>query len=311
MDPVTVAVVTFVFVGGSVFLGAGLLLRWIPAIRRERLRALAPEALTAGSILRWDAARAGWQQFAERLGRMVSPRDVTRLTKYRQRLAWAGYHDPRAVWILAGIKAGAALVFALVYPVAGVLSQRIMPNLLFYSIVLGGVGFLLPNLLLRSRIGRRQEAMVNALPEVLDLLTVCVEGGMGFDAALARVAEQPEARKSPLHQELQRMILEMRAGRQRQEALRALAYRCGIQEIATMVSVFIQTDRLGTSMGRTLRVHADTSREQRRQRAEERAYLAPLKMLFPTAIFLMPAFMLVAMGPPLLQILTVLSQAGK
>jgi tight adherence protein C len=107
------------------------------------------------------------------------------------------------------------------------------------------------------------------------------------------------------------MILEMRAGRQRQEALRALSNRCGTREIATMVSVFIQTDRLGTSMGKTLRVHADTSRVQRRQRAEERAQLAPLKMLFPTAVFLMPAFMLVAMGPPMLQILNVLTRSGR
>lgn len=310
MDPVSAAFLTFVFVGGSVVLGAGLLLRWIPAIRRERLRAPAPE-VAAGSILRWEAARAGWQRVAERLGRWAGPRDATRLSKYRQRLGWAGFHDPRAVWIMAGIKAAMAVGFALAYPLAGVLSQRVVPNLMLFSIVLASVGFLLPSLWVRHRIRARQEAMANALPEVLDLLTVCVEGGMGFDGALARVAEQPESRKSPLHQEIQRMILEMRAGRQRQEALRALAYRCGIQEIATMVSVFVQTDRLGTSMGRTLRVHADTSRVQRRQRAEERAYLAPLKMLFPTAIFLMPAFMLVAMGPPLLQMLTALNQAGK
>lgn len=310
MDPVSVALLTFVFVGGSVFLGAGLLLRWIPAIRRERLRAPAPE-VTPGSILRWEAARAGWQRIAERLGRWAGPRDATRLSKYRQRLAWAGFHDPRTVWIMTGIKAGMASGFALAYPLAGVLSQRIVPNLMLVSIVLASVGFLLPSLWLRHRIRGRQQAMANALPEVLDLLTVCVEGGMGFDAALARVAEQPESRKSPLHQEIRRMILEMRAGRQRQEALRALAYRCGIQEIATMVSVFVQTDRLGTSMGKTLRVHADTSRVQRRQRAEELAYLAPLKMLFPTALFLMPAFMLVAMGPPLLLMLTALRQAGK
>jgi tight adherence protein C len=310
MDPVSVALLTFVFVGGSVFLGAGLLLRWIPAIRRGRLRVPAPE-VTPGSILRWEAARAGWQRIAERLGRWAGPRDATRLSKYRQRLAWAGFHDPRTVWIMTGIKAGMASGFALAYPLAGVLSQRIVPNLMLVSIVLASVGFLLPSLWLRHRIRGRQQAMANALPEVLDLLTVCVEGGMGFDAALARVAEQPESRKSPLHQEIRRMILEMRAGRQRQEALRALAYRCGIQEIATMVSVFVQTDRLGTSMGKTLRVHADTSRVQRRQRAEELAYLAPLKMLFPTALFLMPAFMLVAMGPPLLLMLTALRQAGK
>ncbi|MGH7321135.1 MAG: type II secretion system F family protein [Candidatus Rokuibacteriota bacterium] len=310
MDPVSVAFITFVVVGGSVFAAAVLLLRWVPAVQRERLRAPAPEAAPS-SILRWETARAGWQRFVERLGRWAGPRDEARLFSYRQRLAWAGFHDPRAVWIMAGTKAGVALAFALAYPLAGAVTERVVPNLMFVSMALAVLGFLLPNLWLRRRTRARQEAIGNALPDVLDLLTVCVEGGMGFDAALARVSEQPEARKSPLHQEILRMILEMRAGRQRQEALRALAHRCGTQEIATMVSVFIQTDRLGTSMGKTLRVHADTSRVHRRQRAEERAYLAPLKMLFPTALFLMPAFMLVAMGPPLLQILTVLRQAGK
>ena len=310
MDSVSVALVTFFFVGGSVFLAAALLLRFLPAVQRERLRTPVPEAAPS-SILRWRAGRAGWQRVVERLGRMAGPRDEARVSKFRQRLAWAGFHDPRAVWILAGTKAGMALVFAIAYPLTGVLTQRVVPNLLMFSIALAGVGFLLPNLWLRRRIRARQEAIVNALPDVLDLLTVCVEGGMGFDAALARVAEQPESRKSPLHQEIMRIILEMRAGRQRQEALRGLADRCGAREITTMVSVFIQTDRLGTSMGKTLRVHADTSRVQRRQRAEERAQLAPLKMLFPTAIFLMPAFMLVAMGPPLLQILNVLTRAGR
>jgi tight adherence protein C len=134
---------------------------------------------------------------------------------------------------------------------------------------------------------------------------------MGFDAALSRVAEQPEAKNSALHQELRRMIQEMRAGRPRQEALRALADRCGVQEVNAMVSVFIQTDRLGTSMGKTLRVHADSSRIERRHRAEARAYVAPLKMIFPTALFLMPAFMLVAMGPSLLKIMAALSRAGR
>jgi tight adherence protein C len=310
MDPVSIALMTFVVVGGSVFVAAVVLLRVLPAVQRERLRAPVPEAAPS-SILRWATGHAGWQRFVERLGQWAGPRDEARLSKYRQRLAWAGFHDPRAVWILAGTKVGMALAMALAYPLIGMLSQRVMPNLMVISIGLAAVGFILPTLWLRRRIRARQEAIGNALPDVLDLLTVCVEGGMGFDAALARVAEQPEGRKSPLHQEILRMILEMRAGRQRQEALRALAERCGTRDIATMVSVFIQTDRLGTSMGKTLRVHADTSREQRRQRAEERAYLAPLKMLFPTALFLMPAFMLVAMGPPLLMILTFLLQAGK
>ena len=310
MDALSVALIAFVAVGGSMFLSSVLLLRWWPALRRERLTAPIPEASPA-TILRWQTARAGWQRVVERLGRMAAPKDGARLSKHRQRLAWAGYHDPRAVLIFRGVKVAMALALGMAYPLVGLFTQRVAPNLFLYSVMLGAGGFFMPNLWLQRRAKARQESIVNALPDLLDLLTVCVEGGMSFDAALSRVAEQPEARKSPLHQELLRMIHEMRAGRPRPEALRALADRCGVQEVNAMVSVFIQTDRLGTSMGKTLRVHADSSRIERRHRAEERAYVAPLKMIFPTALFLMPAFMLVAMGPSLLKILAVLNRAGR
>ena len=309
MDALGFALIAFVVVGGSVFLSGALLLRWWPALRRERLMAPIPEASPA-TILRWQTARAGWQRVVERLGRVAAPKDGARLSKHRQRLTWAGYHDPRAVLVFRGIKVAMALALGLAYPLVGLFTQRIAPNLFLYAVMLGAGGFLVPNLWLHRRAKARQESIVNALPEVLDLLTVCVEGGMSFDAALARVAEQPESRKSSLHQELLRMIHEMRAGRPRAEALRALSDRCGVQEVNAMVSVFIQTDRLGTSMGKTLRVHADSSRIERRHRAEERAYVAPLKMIFPTALFLMPAFMLVAMGPSLLKIMAVLNRAG-
>ncbi|HZO42426.1 MAG TPA: type II secretion system F family protein [Methylomirabilota bacterium] len=309
MDALSSALIAFVVVAGSTFLSGALLLRWWPALRRERLMAPTPESGTA-TILRWQTAQAGWQRVVERLGRLAGS-DGTRLSKHRERLAWAGYHDPRAVLVFRGVKVAMALALGVAYPLVGIVAQRVAPNLLLYSVMFGTAGFFMPNLWLYRRAKARQEDVVNALPDMLDLLTVCVEGGMGFDAALSRVAEQPEAKNSALHQELRRMIQEMRAGRPRQEALRALADRCGVQEVNAMVSVFIQTDRLGTSMGKTLRVHADSSRIERRHRAEARAYVAPLKMIFPTALFLMPAFMLVAMGPSLLKIMAALSRAGR
>jgi tight adherence protein C len=178
------------------------------------------------------------------------------------------------------------------------------------SVVLGALGFTLPKTWLSRRIKARQEKIINALPDMLDLLMVCVESGMSFDSALTRVAEQPEGRRSPLHQEVLRLNLEIRAGRPRHEALRALANRCGVRDVSAMVSVFIQTDRLGTSISSALRVYAENARVKRRHRAEERAYLAPVKMIFPMILFLMPAFMLVAMGPALLGLLASLRAMG-
>ena len=300
MNPLTYAMVTFVVVLGVTLVSALIILRLWPAIGRDRLT----PATTAGgaeSILRFGTEPAtGLQRTIEKIGRNVIPKDTVRLTRYRTRLAQAGIHDPRGVAILWGAKLVCALVGLFAYPFFGFLVQRLLSNMLLISLACFAVGFLLPDFWLYNRIKERQRAILNTLPDVLDLLMVCVEAGLGFDSAVARVAEQEELERSPLHQELMRMHLEVRAGRPREEALRSLGDRCGIQEVRSMVSAFIQSDRLGTPLGKTLRVHAESARVQRRHRAEERASLAPLKMIFPTVLFLMPAFFLVAMAPSLL-----------
>ena len=134
---------------------------------------------------------------------------------------------------------------------------------------------------------------------------------MGLDAAVSRVAEEPEGRSSPLHQELMRTQLEIRAGRPRAEAFRALGDRTGVQDVKGLMGAFIQTDKLGTPLGKTLRVHADAARVQRRHRAEQQAHMAPLKMIFPTVMFLFPAFFLVTMAPALLNLLALFSALGR
>ena len=300
MNPLTYAVVTFFLVLGVTCITAMLVQRFWPAIRQERLSG-APAAGAAVSILRFDNQPASkLQRTIEKIGRNVVPKDSGRLTRYRTRLAQAGIHDPRGVTILWGAKLACALIGLFAYPFFGFLVQRLLSNMMLISLACFAVGFMLPDFWLYNRIKERQRAILNTLPDVLDLLMVCVEAGLGFDSAVARVAEQEELTRSPLHQELMRMHLEVRAGRPREEALRSLGERCGVQEVRSMVSAFVQSDRLGTPLGKTLRVHAESARIQRRHRAEERASLAPLKMIFPTVLFLMPAFFLVAMAPSLL-----------
>jgi tight adherence protein C len=245
----------------------------------------------------------------ERLGRRVGSTDARR-AGLRHKLIMAGFQDPRAVMVLMGAKIALAAGTGVSYMLYGLLVQRIVPNVLLVTAILTVVGFFLPDFWLRNRIKERQRAIVNFLPDLLDMLMVCVEAGMGFDAAVARVVEQPQYAKSPLHREFQRMSLELRAGRPRMEALRDLGERTGVQEVKSVVSAFIQTDRLGTPLGKTLRVHAESARVQRRHRAEERAYLAPVKMIFPTVFFLMPAFFLVTMGPSLLMLLRMFEMMG-
>jgi tight adherence protein C len=300
MNPLAVAIVTFLLVVGVTTLSALIVMRLWPAIGRDRLTAVAGVAAPE-SILRFqNAPKSRLQRAIENIGRNVVPKDTARVTRYRTRLTQAGFHDPRSIALLWGAKVVGALVGFLAYPFFGFLVQRVLSNTLVISLVCFAVGLMLPDFWLYNRIKERQRAIVNMLPDVLDLMMVCVEAGLGFDAAVARVAEQEELTRSPLHQELMRMHLEVRAGRPRDEALRGFAERCGVQEVRSMVSAFVQSDKLGTPLGKTLRVHAESARIQRRHRAEERASLAPLKMIFPTVLFLMPAFFLVAMAPSLI-----------
>ncbi len=313
MNPITVGILSFLMVAGITFLAGMALLRWWPAVQRERLRGAASSGGPA-SILRWTGApESTWERTAERIGRAVAGSPEAAPSKYRQRLIWAGFHEPRAVLLLLGAKVGLAALGGAGYFLYTTIALRAVPGsrLLAISLILAVVGFFLPDFWLHNRIKARKREIVHTLPDVLDMLMVCVEAGMGFDAAVARVAEQPEGRHNPLHQEMLRMHLEVRAGRPRTEALRAFGERTGADEIRAMVTAFVQTEKLGTPLGKTLRVHADSARVQRRHRAEERAHLAPLKMLFPTVFFLMPSFFLVTMAPSLLGLLVLLKALGR
>jgi tight adherence protein C len=310
MDPLTYAVLAFIVVAGVTYVGGLLLFRWWSPVQRERFDPRQAEA-GASSILRWeDRARAGWQRTLDRLARALRPRDSAMLSRARERLVWAGYDDPRAARFLLGAKVGCAILFGNAYIIYGLAIQRALPHVVPISFILAVLGFLFPNFWLYNRTRARQRDVVNALPDALDLLMVCVESGMGFNAAVIRVAEQPEVRKSPLHQELLRMHQEVRAGRPRQEALRAVGERTGVREVKVVVGAFIQTEQLGTSLGKTLRIHADAARVQRRFRAEERAALVPIQMLFPTVLFLLPAFILVLLAPALLQLAQAIQAIG-
>lgn len=312
MNPFALVVTSFAIVAGVTFIVGYVLLQRVPSVSQGRLRPEARDpARPSTSILRWgDELGSSWQRLAVRLGRSLGPGDPNRRMQYRRRLVWAGYSDPRAVTIFMGAKIAVALAGALSYPVYGALLGRLMPNTLMVTVVLAGLGFFIPDAWLARRMRERQTVIVQALPDVLDLLMVCVEGGLGFDAAVARIADRGGRSSNALHEELLRMHLEIRAGRPREEALRDLGERTGVEPVRRVVTAFVQAERLGTPLGKTLRVHAESARVERRHRAEERAYLAPLKMIFPTALFLMPAFMLVAMGPSVINLLQLFQSLG-
>ncbi|MBI2914859.1 MAG: type II secretion system F family protein [Firmicutes bacterium] len=181
------------------------------------------------------------------------------------------------------------------------------------AFLLGAVGGLfatiLPELLLKHAVLERQRWVKKGLPDVLDLLTVSVEAGLGFDSALARVVEKA---RGPLAEEFERVLREIRVGRPRREALRGLSERTGVEDLAVFVAAIIQADQLGVSIGKVLRIQSAELRRKRRQRAEEAAMKAPIKMLFPLLLFVFPSLFVVLLGPALIQLLnTFRTMAGR
>jgi tight adherence protein C len=168
-------------------------------------------------------------------------------------------------------------------------------------------GLFLPHWWLLWQIKRRQEEISAALSNALDLMVVCVEAGLGLDATIQRLANEQQFTRAALSEELQIVSQEVRAGRSRSEALQALKERVALIEVTALIVVLIQADRMGTSIGRALRVHAESVRTKRRQKAEERAAKMPVKMIFPLVLLIAPALLLVLLGPAYITIIRALS----
>jgi tight adherence protein C len=171
---------------------------------------------------------------------------------------------------------------------------------LFLTLFMGLIGFFLPTLLIKRRISRRQRGVLNAMPDALDLLTICVEAGLGFDAAMKKVVQKWQ---NELSTGFARVLQEIQLGKLRREALRDMSNRLGVMEMDSFVAAVIQSEQMGVSMAHVLRVQSDAMRIKRRQRAEENAQKAPIKMLIPLAFLIFPTIMIILLGPAILQIM--------
>ncbi len=174
------------------------------------------------------------------------------------------------------------------------LSGETMDRRLLYSLVLAVAGYVLPTVWLNGRVRSRQRAILKALPDAIDLLTISVEAGLGFDLAMQRVVEKWN---NELSREFDRVLADIRLGKNRREALRDLVARTGVPDLSTFVAAVIQADQLGVSIAKILRVQSDQLRIRRRQRAEELAHQAPIKMLFPLVFLIFPSMFVVILGP--------------
>jgi tight adherence protein C len=178
-----------------------------------------------------------------------------------------------------------------------------LPRLLILLAVFGVLGFFFPQLWLTSRIDARQKEIRKAMPDALDLLTICVEAGLSFDSAMSKVSEKWE---NQLSLAFARVIREVQLGKLQREALRDMSDRLGIAEMTSFVAAVIQSQLLGVSMAKVLRIQSEQMRMKRRQRAEEEAHKAPVKMIFPMGLLIFPSILIILMTPALLQIMDVL-----
>ncbi len=222
--------------------------------------------------------------------------------KTRERLVHAGYREPRALPLFLGIRFGSAGLLA-VYGLLIGNAASFSTVLTFVTAGLGGAaGWVVPNFILSGKIARRQKQLQRALPDALDLMVICVEAGLGLNQALVRVAKEIRHGSKVMTQELALTNMAIRAGTPRADALMDLADRTGVADLRSLATMLIQTERFGTSIAHSLRVHAETMRTKRRQRAEEAAAKTTIKMIFPLAFCIFPALFVVILGPALISI---------
>jgi tight adherence protein C len=173
-------------------------------------------------------------------------------------------------------------------------------RIVLYTFVMAGLGFMLPQMWLSSMISRRKEAIIKKFPDALDLMSICVDAGLTFDGAMSKVNEKWD---DQLAREFGRVIYEIQLGKSRRQALRDLSDRCDVADVTSFIAAILQADQLGVSIGKVLRIQSEQMRIKRRQRAEEKAHQAPVKMMFPMVFLIFPSMFVVLLGPAGFQVL--------
>ncbi|ACT48298.1 type II secretion system F family protein [Methylotenera mobilis] len=242
------------------------------------------------------------------IAKLSLPKEGWEHSQLRIRFMNAGLRSPSVPILFFAAKTILTLALPSLFLLYTVISGSVVKpnNLMMMLILLAAIGYFLPNAVLSHRIDSRKREIFESFPDALDLIIVCVESGLGLDAALARVGEEMHVRSPTLGEELHLINLELRAGSSRERALRNLALRTGVEEVDTLVAMLVQSDRFGTNISDSLRVHADSLRTKRRLLAEEAAAKIAVKLLFPLIFFIFPSMLLVLLGPAFINIHNIL-----
>jgi tight adherence protein C len=254
-----------------------------------------------------------WGQLARPFMAVVRPSRGEELSRLRLRLIQAGLRSDHAMELFLGSKLALASVatVAFLYINGRLVNGLHFPMDAAVAVWLCGSAFLLPSLWLSSRIKRRQVAIEQSLPDAMDLLVTCVEAGLGLDAALSRVAEEIALAAPLLAAELKTTFLEIQASITRRDAFRRLSERTGVEDLRQLSAVLTQTEMFGTSIAKALRIHADSMRIRRMQRAEEKAAMVGVKMTLPLILCILPTLMAVVLGPAVASIITKIIHPGQ
>jgi tight adherence protein C len=306
MSLVQIAFLVLVFLSVFAFVIMGMAFM-TPNAARQRLRSLAPQttgSATSGANVWVDRAAS----IAAKFSKLSLPDEGWEQSGMRRRFMNAGIRSASAPALYFGAKTVLAISLPMLAYILLSFGGGHMSLNGTMMVLLGAAafGYYLPNVILSRMVMVRQREIFETFPDALDLMTVCVEAGLGVEAAINRVAEEIEHKSEILSEELHMVGLELRAGSDRERALRNLAARTGVEEVDTWVAMIIQADRFGTSIASALRVHSEMLRTKRRQRAEEAAAKIALKLLFPLIFCIFPSLMLVLLGPAFIQIYRVL-----
>jgi tight adherence protein C len=264
----------------------------------ERLKSMGGSTSAGAGALVAEQSAAG--ALAERVAsplQRLAPPSAAEARKVQKELMHAGFRSESAPIIYRGFQLLSLIFFPGAVALGCAVLGRPLDSALIYIIVAFGVGGYLPRFVLKRLIKRRQLFLRWGLADALDLMVVSIEAGLGLNAALVRVGEELRVVHPDISEEFEITNLEIRVGRERDEALRNLSERCGVDDLKSLVAMLIQADRFGTSIAKAVRVYADSLRTKRRQRAEQAAQKAAVKLLMPLALFLFPTLFIVILGP--------------
>jgi len=273
--------------------------------RLKRLRSNAPTGTATATAISFDEGSRG-AELAERLASplmRLAPPSAAEAKKLQKQLMQAGFRSETAPIIYRGIQLATLFGFPGVVAVICVLLAKPLDSVLLWLLSAFVIGFFLPRYVLKRVINSRKQRVRWGLADALDLMVISVEAGLGLNAAMMKVNNKLNQVHPDIYEEFELANLEIRVGRDREKALRNLAERTGVDDLHSLVAMLIQTDRFGTSVARAIRVFSDSLRTKRRQRAEQAAQKAAVKLLFPLACFLFPTLFIALMGPAVLQLI--------